>query len=272
VQRLPYPLISIVSVGSNGHDAIVQPTASRTAVHTIRGGQRRWTCHQALWCPTSVPEDTNTILTTQGMHQRHYYRALGSAELPRWVVAAARWRMRVDEKSPATARKSHRRNPRHVGGDPARLHGPTPRVPRQRKHTPCAAASPSAPEFARQNWRARVNGSRSLVVERRAEGIWLRCYKASARWVELVPRIAREFSCNRTTRGREKPRRVSPTRKWLYRERSAAGADWRKSPTSSDMEMSVRARASDWPVGPICRRNAEVGLRRSGLGASGPVL
>jgi hypothetical protein len=50
------------------------------------------------------------------------------------------------------------------------------------------------------------------------------------------------------------------------------GADWRKSPTSSDTEMRVRARASDWPVGPICRRNAEVGLHRSGLGASGPVL
>jgi hypothetical protein len=26
------------------------------------------------------------------------------------------------------------------------------------------------------------------------------------------------------------------------------------------------------PVGPICRRNAEVGLRRIGLGDSGPVL
>jgi hypothetical protein len=40
---------------------------------------------------------------------------------------------------------------------------------------PCAAASPSALEFARSNWRARVVGSRSLVVERRAEGVWLRC-------------------------------------------------------------------------------------------------
>jgi hypothetical protein len=84
------------------------PARWRTPPAAANAGEH---AHQALWCPTSVAEDTNTILTTQGMLHRHYYHVLGSEELPRRVVAAVRWRMRVDEKSPATARKSRSAQP-----------------------------------------------------------------------------------------------------------------------------------------------------------------
>jgi hypothetical protein len=117
-------------------------------------------------------------------------------------------------------------------------------------------------KIGEHEWLAR--GRWWLRGERRGFGFDVK--RASARWVELGPRIAREFGCNRTTRGWGKPRRVGPTRKRLQRERSAAVPTDTRAPPAATRKCA-RARANDWPVGPVCRREANVGLCGSGLGA-----
>jgi hypothetical protein len=75
---------------------------------------------------------------------------------------------------------SARHGHRHVGGDPARLHGQAPRVLRRQTHATVCGGTTLCAGVARRNWRALGNGSRSRVVG--VDESTLRAHIGWAKW------------------------------------------------------------------------------------------